>query len=917
MWVEVCGRRARALVDTGCSRTILSPTVVKRTQTRPAKEQVMMMSGDSVECKLAAVVEVIVQRIHIRLDCLVANVVAGYDVLLGMDAVTMLGGVQVGNEVRFLGGGGGGGGEAKSGPVAAMSMEVRIDDDDFAAVFAEGAWTVTWKWLGDAPLLSNRVPAYRIPREVRNEYDAEVQEWINAGWLRPYSGEYEGLIPLMAVTQPNKEKVRPVLDFRELNQHISSHTANSEVCGAKLRAWRRLGNNLSIVDLRKAYLQVHVDSSLWRYQVVEHKGRRYCLTRLGFGLNVAPKIMAAIVNKVLSMDGTVRAGTDSFVDDIAVNNDVISNERVINHLKRFGLESKPAESLEGGRVLGLRVENVDGQLVWKRDNTVEPLQVPVTKRKLFSWCGQLTGHFPVAGWLRPACSFLKRQTNSLNWDEAIDSRVHGLAKETQQRVQQEDPVRGIWQVPTARHCRVWCDASSLAIGVALEAEGKIIEDSSWLRKENDAVHINLAELDAILKGLNLALSWEMQSLEIMTDSSSVCSWLQSLLGGDRPVRVRGMGEALVRRRLSVIEDVVKEYGLKVTVTLVKTYENKADILTRVPQRWLASPAVCAAAVKVELPTSLVKESHEEHHLGVDRTLNLARRCYPGSLVSRRNVEEVVQSCLRCRSIDPAPIHWQNGTLEVERNWWRLACDVTHYGGAKYLTVIDCGPSRFAVWKRIENEGTKEVTRYLDEIFREHGPPWQLLLDNGATFRSGEVNSLCTSWGVDISFRCAYRPSGNGIIERNHRTIKRMAARSGGNILRMVYWYNMAPKEGVGDQSAPSHCIFTYDWKPPRVSLEKSKTSTKGFSQGQEVLVKPPVAKCTSQWTRGVVTGSGSPMSVEVDGIPRHIADVRSLPEVASTDEESIVERMAEEGREENRTGRLRQPPRWLKDYVME
>ena len=43
-----------------------------------------------------------------------------------------------------------------------------------------------------------------------------------------------------------------------------------------------------MVDLRKAYLQLQVKKELWPYQTVKFEGQQYCLTRLGFGLNVAP-----------------------------------------------------------------------------------------------------------------------------------------------------------------------------------------------------------------------------------------------------------------------------------------------------------------------------------------------------------------------------------------------------------------------------------------------------------------------------------------------------------------------------------------------------------------------------------------------------------------------------------------------------
>lgn len=43
------------------------------------------------------------------------------------------------------------------------------------------------------------------------------------------------------------------------------------------------------------------------------------------------------------------------------------------------------------------------------------------------------------------------------------------------------------------------DASSLATGVALEIDGDIVEDACWLRPDGDSQHVNLTELDAMLK----------------------------------------------------------------------------------------------------------------------------------------------------------------------------------------------------------------------------------------------------------------------------------------------------------------------------------------------------------------------------------------------------------------------------------
>ena len=75
------------------------------------------------------------------------------------------------------------------------------------------------------------------------------------------------------------------------------HPAEGEACNASLKIWKRMGINISLIDLTKAYLQLHVHLDLWKFQVVRYKGRTFCMTRLGFGLNVAPKIMSCVYGR--------------------------------------------------------------------------------------------------------------------------------------------------------------------------------------------------------------------------------------------------------------------------------------------------------------------------------------------------------------------------------------------------------------------------------------------------------------------------------------------------------------------------------------------------------------------------------------------------------------------------------------------
>ena len=68
------------------------------------------------------------------------------------------------------------------------------------------------------------------------------------------------------------------MDYRKLNDHMEAYTARADVCSQKLRDWHRKGSNVLVLDLRKAYLQVHVHHSLWPFQAMIVKGQRYCLT---------------------------------------------------------------------------------------------------------------------------------------------------------------------------------------------------------------------------------------------------------------------------------------------------------------------------------------------------------------------------------------------------------------------------------------------------------------------------------------------------------------------------------------------------------------------------------------------------------------------------------------------------------------
>ena len=214
-----------------------------------------------------------------------------------------------------------------------------------------------------------------------------------------------------------------------------------------------------------------------------------------------------------------------------------------------------------------------------------------------------------------------------------------------------------------------------------------------------------------------------------------------------------------------------------------------------------------------------------------------------------------------------------------------------------MSVVDCGPGRIAIWRQLKRESADEIASILNEIFLERGPVEELLMDNATVFRSELLKRALDNWSVRWFFRAAYRPSGNGIVERHHRTIKAMAERGSISPMEAVFWYNVSPRAGQDENSAPQRAVFRYEWRHPAVQPKlKDHDKEATVEVGEEVWVKPTDGRCTALWQKGVVTAINSRNNVSVDGMPRHILDVRRVVSAIedSDDEHEEVEREDQE-----------------------
>lgn len=285
---------------------------------------------------------------------------------------------------------------------------------------------------------------------------------------------------------------------RKLSQHVDTFTTDADICVAKFREWHKKRWKCITTWFEDSIgLQVCIDESLWLYQTLVIWSKWYCLTCLGFGLNMVPMKIEAIVEAILSQEDNVKEVISTYIDNIFVNDNV-------------ALTQQQGSRAPEGRNKGIRSwsQSGGGTLWWKWEKEVPDLFNTVMWQNVFFLSEKLVRHFPIYGWLRVASGFIKWQVNMIfcNWDEELtDAPLKMMIQEkTIARMKQNDSIKGEWCATgnglLGQH-ELPCDWSIAGKNCV------VFEDACWLHPDSGSQHINFTKLDAIIKCINLALQW--------------------------------------------------------------------------------------------------------------------------------------------------------------------------------------------------------------------------------------------------------------------------------------------------------------------------------------------------------------------------------------------------------------------------
>ena len=227
----------------------------------------------------------------------------------------------------------------------------------------------------------------------------------------------------------------------------------------------------------------------------------------------------------------------------------------------------------------------------------------------------------------------------------------------------------------------------------------------------------------------------------------------------------------------------------------------------------------------------------------------------------------------------------------------------------------------------------------------------------------KVRKLLDEWNVRPELSCAYRPQGNAVVERVHRSAKRSAARARRGVEEAVFWLNSTRGNS---RASPYELLFSARSKKPGVSEHREEIerpplvkrsndnnyqdcNRNPFAVGNRVYMRTPDGRCDAEWTgphRVTSVLSGVSVELNADGIARHVSHLRAVPsdpdgeaslapdgcegsqqwgplDSDSTDAsesagseseaEDLDARVGHEGRI-NRSSRNRSRPSWWNDY---
>ena len=173
------------------------------------------------------------------------------------------------------------------------------------------------------------------------------------------------------------------------------------------------------------------------------------------------------------------------------------------------------------------------------------------------------------------------------------------------------------------------------------------------------------------------------------------------------------------------------------------------------------------------PQSMYKNIFDiahQSHCGMQATLRLIENefYWPGM---RNTVENFVKSCDVCAKARFQSKDNTHTWSKEEKPWSRVHIDWAYQKNVGNILVVADAYSGWLEAKICDRRTTQIVIRKLRSIFATFGVPHVVVSDNAPEFSCHEFKQWLNNIGCRLMHSPEYRPSSNGLAERNVKTIK--------------------------------------------------------------------------------------------------------------------------------------------------
>ncbi len=156
------------------------------------------------------------------------------------------------------------------------------------------------------------------------------------------------------------------------------------------------------------------------------------------------------------------------------------------------------------------------------------------------------------------------------------------------------------------------------------------------------------------------------------------------------------------------------------------------------------------------------------------------------------------------------VHWVKWQREHPDSLWQLDGSQNEDGTWTLPVIDDC--SRYCIGiKKVMTQTTAEITAFLEELFKIHGIPREILTDNGSEFggtsKNSEFDEWCERWRIKHIRSRIHKPTTVGKVERHHLTLQQEISFCKGDLELFRYRYNHIRPHRSLNMKTPAQVYF--------------------------------------------------------------------------------------------------------------